>query len=88
MASQSDKRRGHTTCAIDVSPAVVDAGAEVTLQAKVSCSPACDLRGHTVLVKDQSGADVVRVEISQFDGVTNATGEFVVKAPVQPEVYT
>ena len=88
MASQSDKRRGHTTCAIDVSPAVVDAGAEVTLQGKVSCSPACDLRGHTVLVKDQGGADVVRVEISQFDGVTNATGEFGVKAPVQPGVYT
>jgi len=88
MASQSDKRRGHTTCAIDVSPAVVDAGAEVTLQGKVSCSPACDLRGHTLLVKDQSGADAVRVEISEFDGVTNATGEFVVKAPVQPGVYT
>src|SRR5215813_8653082 len=88
MASQSDTRRGHTTCAIDVSPAVVDAGAEVTLQAKVSCSPACDLRGRTLLIKDQSGTDALRVEISEFDGTTNATGEFVVKAPVQPGEYT
>ena len=88
MASQSDKRRGHTTCAIDVSPAVVDAGAEVTLQGKVSCSPACDLRGHTLLIKDQTGANTGRVEIREFDGVTNTTGEFVVKAPFQPGVYT
>jgi hypothetical protein len=88
MASQSDKMRGHTTCRVDVSPAVVDAGAEMTLQGNVSCSPACDLRGHNLLVKDQTGADVGRIEISEFDGVTNATGEFVVKAPVQPGEYT
>jgi hypothetical protein len=88
MGSQSDKMRGHTTCAVDVSPGVVDAGADVTLQGKVSCSPACDLRGHTLLIKDQTGANTGRVEIREFDGVTNTTGEFVVKAPFQPGVYT
>src|SRR5262245_7378881 len=88
MATQSDKMRGRTTCAVDVSPAVVDAGAEMTLQGKVSCSPACDLRGHTLIVKDQTGADAGRVEISEFDGATNVTGEFVVKAPVEPGEYT
>jgi len=88
MASKSDKMRGHMTCAVYVSPAVVDAGAEMTLQGKVSCSPACDLREHTLLVKDQTGIDASRVEISEFDGITNATGEFVVKAPVQPGNYT
>ena len=45
------------TCVVDVSPEVVDAGAEMTLRGKVSCAPACDLRGHTLLVKDQRGAD-------------------------------
>jgi hypothetical protein len=88
MGSQSDKMRGHTTCAVDVSPGVVDAGADVTLQGKISCSPACDLRGHTLLIKDQTGANTGRVEIREFDGVTNTTGEFVVKAPFQPGVYT
>src|SRR4030095_111280 len=88
MGSQSDKMRGHTTCAVDVSPGVVDAGADVTLQGKVSCSPACDLRGHTLLIKDQTGANTGRVGIKEFDGVTNTTGEFVVKAPFQPGVYT
>src|SRR5438128_12556230 len=42
MASQ-------TTCVFEVSPDVVDAGAEMTLRGKVSCSPACDLRGHRLL---------------------------------------
>jgi hypothetical protein len=88
MGSQSDKMRGHTTCAVDVSPGVVDAGAELTLQGKVSCSPACDLRGHTLLIKDQTGAIAGRAEIREFDGVTYTTGEFVVKAPFQPGVYT
>jgi hypothetical protein len=88
MTSQSDKMRGHTTCAVEVSPDVVDAEGEVTLQGRVSCSPACDLRGHTLLIKDQTGNDAVRVEISEFDGMINATDEFVVKAPFQPGAYT
>jgi len=80
--------RGQTTCAFDVSPDVVDAGAEMTLQGKVSCSPACDLRGHTLLVKDHTGAAAGTLELTEFDGVTNETGEFVVKAPGQPGGYT
>jgi len=88
MASPTDKMRGQTTCAVDISPADVDAGAEMTLQAKVSCSPACDLRGHALLIKDQAGADAGRVELTEFNGVTNLTREFVVKAPVKPGKYT
>jgi hypothetical protein len=88
MASQSDAMSGHTTCAVDVSPDVVDAGAEMMLRGKVSCSPACDLRGHTLLITDQAGADAGRVELTEFDGVTNATREFVLKAPVQAGGHT
>src|SRR5262245_26219784 len=83
MAPPSDERRGRMTCAIDVFPEVVDAGAEMTLQGKVSCSPACDLRGHTLLVKDQAGADAGSIELTEFDGETNATSELVMKAPVE-----
>jgi hypothetical protein len=88
MASQSDEMRGHTTCAVDVSPDVVDAGAELTLRGKVSCSPPCDLRGHTLLIKDHAGAEAARVELTEFDGVTNTTREFVVKAPGKPGDHT
>ena len=87
MASPSGEMRGQTACAVDVSPDVVDAGAEMTLQAKVSCAPACDLRGHTLLVKDQAGADAGSVELTVFDGETNETSELVVKAPVEPGGY-
>jgi hypothetical protein len=88
MASQSDEMRGHIACAVDISPDVVEAGAEITLRAKVSCSPACDLRGHTLLVKDQAGAEAGRVELTEFDNTTNATREFVVKAPGVPGQHT
>ena len=88
MASQSDQKRGQVTCVVDVSPEVVDAGAEMTLHGKVSCAPACDLRGHTLLVKDQAGAGAGSIELTRFDGKTNETGEFVVKAPVKAGGYT
>ena len=71
----------HMTCAVDISPDVVDAGAEMTLQGNVSCDPPCDLRGHTLLVKTESGAHAGSLELTEFDGETN-TGELVLKAPM------
>ena len=89
MASQTDKARDQVTCAVEVSPEIVDAGAEMTLHADVSCVPSCDLRGHTLLIKDQVGAETGRVKLANFDDETNETGgEFVAKAPVKPDAYT
>jgi len=88
MDSQSAETRGHMTCVVHVSPDVVDAGAEMTLQGQVSSSPPCDLRGHTLRVKDETGADAGGVELIQFDGETNRTDEFGVKAPVKVGEYT
>ena len=88
MASQSKVTRGQVTCVIDVSPEVVDAGAEMTLHGSVLCAPACDLRGHTLLVKDQAGAAAGSLELTKFDGKTNETNEFIVKASVKVGRYT
>ena len=88
MASHSDKTRGQVTCVVEVSPEVVDVGADMTLHGTVSCTPACDLRGHTLLIKDETGAERGSVEVTDFDGETNETGELVVKAPVKPGEYT
>src|SRR5262245_7450694 len=82
MASHSDKTRGQLTCVVDLDPKVVDAGGELTLHFEVSCAPACDLRGHAVLIKDQGGAERGSIKLTSFDGETNETGELVVKAPV------
>jgi hypothetical protein len=88
MTSKSDKTPAQVTCVIEVSPQVVDAGAEMTLHGRVSCAPACDLRGHTLLIKDETGADRGSLELTDFDGATNETGELAVKAPVKPGGYT
>lgn len=88
MASQREAMRGHMTCAIDVHPDVVDAGGEITLRGTVSCSPACDLRGHPLFIKDHAGADAGSVELTEFDGRAHAAGELAVKAPVEPGEYT
>ena len=88
MVSHSEEPHGQMTCAVDASPDVVDAGAEMALRVKVSCSPPCDLQGHTLLVKGEGGADLGSVEIAEFDGDTNSTHEFLVKAPVTAGGYT
>jgi hypothetical protein len=76
---------------VEISPAVVDARADLTLEATVACSPPRDLRGHTLFVKDHAGAagaEVCRVELTEFDGTANRTRGFVAKAPVPPGEYT
>jgi hypothetical protein len=77
-----------TTCTVDISPDLVDAGDEITLRASVACSPACDLRGHTLTIKDQAGADVGSIELTEFDGAANTSGDVVVTAPVTPGTHT
>ena len=76
------------TFSVEVSPGEVDAGAEMTLKAKASCSPAADLSGQALQIMDQDGALVERAELTEFDGESNETSEFAVKAPVEPGAYT
>ncbi len=88
MVADNDMTRGLTACSVEVSPGEVDAGADMTLKGKVSCAPAGDLRGESLLIKDHDGALAEAMELTEFDGETNETREFVVKAPVRPGAYT
>ena len=88
MATENNCSRKISACSIEVSPSEVDAGADMTLKGKVWCSPAGDLRGTTLLIKDQDGALVRNLELAEFDGEANETGECVVKVPVRPGAYT
>src|SRR5262245_61491580 len=88
MASTRDEIVGYTTWVVDVSPSVVDAEEEMTLCVKATFSPRCDLRGHALLVKDQTGASVARIELSKFDGETNETNPLIVNAPIVPGEHT
>jgi hypothetical protein len=85
---ENDMTRTSSVCTVEVSPGEVDAGADITLKGEVSCSPARDLRGKTLLIKDQDGAQAANVELTEFDGETNQTSEFVVAAPTKPGAYT
>jgi hypothetical protein len=71
-----------------MSPGIVDAGSEMTLQVHVSFFPTCDLRGHILWIRDETGTPVSSEEHTQFDVETHETSEFLVKAPVEPGEYT
>lgn len=88
MAAEKNMTRNFGECSVELSTREVDAVADITLKGKVSCSPAADLRGKTLLIKDQDGALVKSIEFTEFDGEISATGEFVVKAPLMPGTYT
>ena len=79
--------RGRMTCSVDVSPGVVDAGATLTLRGRVSCSPACDLRGRFLLVTDQAGAELGRAELTTSNAGTSETSELFLKAPIEAGEY-
>lgn len=73
---------------VEVSPGEVDAAAELTLSAQVMCTPALDLRGHTLLIADHAGAVVDIAKLVEFDGEINSTGLVVLNAPVKLGSYS
>jgi hypothetical protein len=82
--------QARTTCAIELSSSIVDAGAEIAIVGKVSCDLPCDLRGEMFLVKDQDGALVASIELTEYvdEDETNQTAEFAARAPVTAGEYT
>ena len=87
MASRKEPTRGQVDIALEVSPEIVDAGAEMTLDGRVSCSPPCDLIGHSLSIKDETGADLGILELTDLDEDENAAGELVLKAPLKTGDY-
>jgi len=66
---------------VEVLPQEVDAAAEFTLKARVSCLPALDLRGQILSIKNQDGVVVGSAELVEFDCEINATDAIALKAP-------
>jgi len=83
MASRKEPTRGQVDIALEVSPDIVDAGAEMSLHARVSCSPSCDLTGHSLSVRDEAGADAGVLELTETDEEDNAAGVLALKAPLK-----
>lgn len=64
-------------------PAVVDAGAEMALKVKVSCSSLCDLRGEKVRILAEDSTLIRELALTCFQGGINETDEFAVTSPAE-----
>jgi hypothetical protein len=87
MAPPKKQPRGQVDIACNASPDTVDAGAELRLRVRASAAPPCDLAGHSILVKDEHGAEAGRWELGPSDDATGAAGVLDVKAPLQPGAH-
>jgi hypothetical protein len=83
MAAKAVTTHGPRTCAVEVSPAEVDAGAELTVTARVSCVEGCDLRGRSVSIRNQDGTELASAELLEFDGEAYLTSALVLRAPLK-----
>ena len=86
----TEETQAHETSISMVKAALaeVDAGADMALRARVSCSTACDLRGEMVKLITQDAVVAKEIELAELDETGNETDEFVVKAPIEPGEYT
>lgn len=73
---------------VQAATAELDAGSDMALKVKVSCSLACDLHGKTIRIVSHDAVVVKEAELTRFDDTANETDEFVVKAPIEPGAYT
>jgi hypothetical protein len=77
-----------STSMVKAALAELDAGTDMALKVRVSCSSNCNLQGGKLRIADDDGAVVKEIELTEFDGTENETDEFIVKAPVEPGAYT
>lgn len=54
-------------CTVDISPADVDAGADMTVECRIECPEGCDLAGLRLAVRDPDGVELATAEIAAFE---------------------
>ena len=77
------RTHGHRMCAVEVSPSEVDAGAELTLRARVSCPHGCDLKGQSVSIRNEDDTELASAELTELDGEACVTAASVLQAPLE-----
>ena len=88
MSAAIEKAHEISALVVNVSPAEIDAGADMSLKAKAASSPAFDLRGQALEIRDQDNNLAGTAELAEFDGETNETADFSLKAPAKAGTYT
>ena len=83
MKTAGIRTHGQRTCAVDVSGREVDAGAEVTVSARVSCPHGCDLGGQRVSIRTQDDTELASAELTERDGEAYVTRALALRAPLE-----
>jgi hypothetical protein len=76
-----------SSCEVFVRPGEVDAGGTITLSAEAVCTPAHDLSGRSLKVRDHNGTLVDTIPFTEFHGEVNMTSSATVDAPEEPGTY-
>jgi hypothetical protein len=84
MAAKAVSTHDQRTCAVEVAPSEVDAGAELTVRVRASCPHGCDLSGQSVSIRNQDGAEIASAGLAPLDDEACAAGEVALQAPLQP----
>src|SRR5262245_24248102 len=83
MTAKAVKTHGQRTCTVEVCTSEVDAGAELTFKAFVSCPHGCDLTGQRVSIRNPDGAELASAELTAFDGEAQVVSALAVRAPLE-----
>lgn len=83
MAAKAVSTHGERTCALEVAPTEVDAGAELSVTVRAACPHGCDLTGQRVFIRDRGDAELVRGELAAHEDGAFMTGALAVRAPLQ-----
>jgi hypothetical protein len=83
MAATAGSTHGRRTCAVEVSPHEVDAGAELTVTVRASCPNGCDLKRQSVSIQDQDNAELARAELVDLDGDAHVASAIALRAPLE-----
>ena len=82
MVAESDSTPDHYAWSVEISPAEVDAGTELTLKCQVALPPERDHSGLAVSIRDHDDAELAIAELTLVDGDVYGIDDIVLTAPL------
>lgn len=82
MKAAGIRTHGQRTCAVEVSEREVDAGAELTVRARVSCPHGCDLGGQQVSIRNRDDTELASAQLTERAGEAYVTSALALRAPL------
>jgi hypothetical protein len=82
MAEKAVSTHGERTCAVEVAPSEVDAGADLTVTVRGSCPHGCNLSGQSVSIRDRDDTELACAELTALEEGAFGTA-LALRAPVK-----